>query len=144
MEPLKYKPIQPTELLITAGTYERLLYGLTLTSSSLQPSFIYPAHISCISSVSSSKRYFIVISFRFLATGSTDEHVKLYDLRLRKEVGALMHHNGTITCLEWVGKSHLITASQDGTIGIVRSSDWELLKTLKGHNGSVLGIDVHR
>ncbi|KAJ3371306.1 Nuclear envelope morphology protein 1 [Kappamyces sp. JEL0680] len=129
--------------LIIAGTYERLLYGLNKDSTKslseetalLVPSFIYPAHISCITAVASTARY--------LATGSTDEHIKLYDLKLRKEIGNLMHHNGTITCLGWVGTTHLITASEDGLISIVRSSDWELLKTLKGHHGSVLDFAIH-
>eukprot|EP00842_Homolaphlyctis_polyrhiza_P001521 jgi/Hompol1/236/HPOL_001870-RA len=78
-----------------------------------------------------------------MATGSTDEQVKLYDLRIRKEVGTLMHHSGTITSLQFFGNSHLFTASEDGTIGIVRSSDWELLKTLKGHQSAVHSISVH-
>ncbi|KAH9253882.1 hypothetical protein BASA81_008195 [Batrachochytrium salamandrivorans] len=85
----------------------------------------------------------LAASSKYLATGSTDEHVKIYDLRIRKEVGTLMHHSGTITALEFFRNTHLITASEDGTIGIVRSSDWELLKTLKGHTASVLSISIH-
>jgi protein MAK11 len=123
--------------LVIAGTYERLLYGLArVKEGELLPSFIYPAHISCITAVASTSRY--------LATGSTDEHIKLYDLKLRKEIGNLTHHHGSITCLGWAGKSHLLTASEDGLIGIVRSSDWELLKTLKGHSGPVLDFSIHR
>lgn len=54
-----------------------------------------------------------------------------------------MHHSGTITGLSFVGKHHLITTSEDGCIGIVRTSDWEHLKSLQGHVGTVLGLDVH-
>jgi WD40 repeat protein len=62
---------------------------------------------------------------------------------MRKEIGTLLHHNGTITSLAFVKKQHLITASDDGTIGIVRVHDWELLKQLKGHSKGVTCIDVH-
>ncbi|KAJ3318867.1 hypothetical protein HDV06_006988 [Boothiomyces sp. JEL0866] len=125
------------KFLVIAGTYERLLYGLngSMTEKELVPSFIYPAHISCITALACTPR--------FLATGSTDEHVKLYDLKIRKEIGSLMHHSGTITGLSFVGKHHLITTSEDGCIGIVRTSDWEHLKSLQGHVGTVLGLDVH-
>ncbi|KAK6091967.1 Protein mak11 [Batrachochytrium dendrobatidis] len=131
------KPLA-SDFLIIAGTYERLLYGLSCSTSpdnTITPVFIYPAHINCIKTVAA--------GCRFLATGSTDEHVKLYDLRKCKEVGTLMHHSGTITALAFYNSSHLMTASEDGTIGIVRSSDWELLKTLKGHTSSILSIAVH-
>ncbi|KAJ3049615.1 hypothetical protein HK097_009398 [Rhizophlyctis rosea] len=124
---------------IVAGTYERLLYGLDVTSPTtspaIKPAFIYPSHISCIKSLTTSTRH--------LATGSTDETVKIYDLRLRKEVGILMHHNGTITCLKFFKSSHLVTASEDGTIAIVRTRDWEVLKTLTGHKKAVNWVDVH-
>ncbi|KAI9096965.1 WD40-repeat-containing domain protein [Phlyctochytrium arcticum] len=123
---------------LIVGTYERLLYGLdvkTTGEGSIEPVFIYPAHISCIKALAANSR--------FLATGSTDEHVKLYDLRLRKEVGTLMHHSGSITCLKFFGKTHLFTASEDGDITIVRCRDWEVLKTLSGHKRAVNSIDIH-
>ena len=132
------------DFLIVAGSYERLLYGLagtfegsesSVSIPSLEPSFIYPAHISCIKALSANQR--------FLASGSTDEHVKLYDLKLRKEVGTLMHHTGSITSLAFYKRSHLLTGSEDGTIGIVRTSDWELLKTLTGHKYAVNSMHVH-
>ncbi|KAJ3037526.1 hypothetical protein HDV00_001639 [Rhizophlyctis rosea] len=122
---------------VVAGAYERILYGLdvTPTPATITPAFMYPAHISCIKSLSTSPRY--------LATGSTDETVKLYDLRLRKEIGSLMHHNGTVTCLKFYKTSHLVTASEDGTIAIVRTRDWEVLKTMTGHKRAVNWVDVH-
>ncbi|KAJ3018870.1 hypothetical protein HKX48_002576 [Thoreauomyces humboldtii] len=154
----------PYDFRIMLGTYERLLYGLdlvrqpsqllasvtpahptdvvpastttvTTTTRTINPVFIYPAHISCIKAVAA--------THRFLATGSTDEHIKLYDLRLRKEVGTLLNHSGDITALQFFKKTHLFTASEDGTIAIVRTSDWEVLKTLEAHKRSVNGMDVH-
>lgn len=83
---------RPLELLILAGSYERLLYGLTLSA----PSFIYPSHISTITTLTSNQKYLI--------TGSTDEQIKIYSLPLRKEVGILACHQGTITSLLIVDK----------------------------------------
>jgi WD40 repeat protein len=147
--------INNADFRIIAGTYERLLYGLnvllpkdttsstsTPTSSTskdstlqITPVFIYPAHITSIKCLAT--------SHRFLATGSTDEHVKLYDIQLRKEIGSLMHHSGSITALSFFRKSHLITASEDSTIAIVRSKDWEPLKVLKGHEGAIMDVALH-
>ncbi|KAJ3166308.1 p21-activated protein kinase-interacting protein 1-like protein [Geranomyces variabilis] len=135
----------PYDFRLIVGTYERLLYGIDATrpaeaspadnAITLTPVFIYPAHISCIKAAAT--------THRFLATGSTDEHIKLYDLRQRKEVGTLMHHSGSITCLQFYKKTHLFTASEDGAISIVRTSDWEVLKTLDAHKRSVNWFDVH-
>ncbi|KAJ3082877.1 hypothetical protein HK102_001407 [Quaeritorhiza haematococci] len=142
-----------SDFLIVAGTYERLLYGIEAKwsakaepegdddaaqqhSPALEPIFIYPAHITCIKALTTGGR--------FLATGSTDEHVKIYDLRLRKEVGTLLHHAGSITCLKFFGpRTHLISASEDGSIAIFRTRDWELLKVLSGHKSAVMWVDVH-
>jgi protein MAK11 len=91
----------PTTFKIIAGSYEKLLYGLegTVTTSesdqgsdysfNLKPMFIFPAHVSCIKAVAASP-----IGGKWLATGSADEIVKVWDLRRRKEIGGLMHHEG--------------------------------------------------
>ena len=88
----------PTSFKVVAGSYEKLLYGLdgTVTvddQSNLQfhlkPIFIFPAHVSCIKSVAASPH-----GGKWLATGSADEIVKVWDLKRRKEIGGLMHHEG--------------------------------------------------
>jgi len=88
----------PTSFKVVAGSYEKLLYGLdgTITvddQSNLQfhlkPTFIFPAHVSCIKTVAASPQ-----GGKWLATGSADEIIKVWDLRRRKEIGGLMHHEG--------------------------------------------------
>ena len=87
----------PKSFKVIAGSYERLLYGLeaSVTSSGselvfrLNPIFIFPAHVSCIKAVAASPN-----GGKWLATGSADEIIKVWDLRRRKEVGGLMHHEG--------------------------------------------------
>ena len=87
----------PSSFKVISGTYEKLLYGLegtvTVENSgykfALKPVFIFPAHISCIKVVAASPN-----GGKWLATGSADEIVKVWDLRRRKEIGGLMHHEG--------------------------------------------------
>ena len=55
----------------------------------LRPIFIFPAHVSCVKAVSGSP-----MGGKWLATGSVDEIVKVWDLRRRKEIGGLMQHEG--------------------------------------------------
>ena len=88
----------PATFKIIAGSYEKLLYGLEGTilpdvheefKFHLKPIFIFPAHVSCIKAVAASP-----MGGKWLATGSADEIVKVWDLRRKKEIGGLMHHEG--------------------------------------------------
>lgn len=92
-------PPLPTSFKVIAGSYEKLLYGLDGTVTfdegskklqfDLKPVFIFPAHVSCIKAVAASPH-----GGKWLATGSADEIIKVWDLRRRKEIGGLMHHEG--------------------------------------------------
>jgi protein MAK11 len=90
--------VLPSTFKVVAGSYEKLLYGLEGTVNStesgvhewkLKPIFIFPAHVSCIKAVAASPS-----GGKWLATGSSDEIIKVWDLRRRKEIGGLMHHEG--------------------------------------------------
>ncbi|KAJ4476186.1 WD40-repeat-containing domain protein [Lentinula aciculospora] len=135
----------PSTFKVVAGSYEKLLYGLEGSTSiendvvkfHLKPIFIFPAHVSCIKAVAASP------GGKWLATGSADEIVKVWDLKRKKEIGGLMHHEGSITALLFPSRSHLVSASEDGTIGIFHARDWSVLRNLRGHRGRVNGVDVH-
>ncbi|KAH7890993.1 WD40-repeat-containing domain protein [Phlebopus sp. FC_14] len=136
----------PSSFKIIAGSYEKLLYGLdgTVTPSDsgyefhLKPIFIFPAHVSCIKAVAASPT-----GGKWLATGSADEIVKVWDLGRRKEIGGLMHHEGSITYLQFPSRSHLLSASEDGTLCLFHARDWAVLRSLKGHKGRVNSVAVH-
>ncbi|KZV64684.1 WD40 repeat-like protein [Peniophora sp. CONT] len=145
----------PTSFKIITGSYEKLLYGLdgTLTAStsssdaaetetetewSLKPIFMFPAHVSSVKAVAASPH-----GGKWLASGSSDEIIKVWDLRRRKEVGGLMHHQGSITHLLFPSRSHLLSASEDGTLALFRARDWAVLRTLKGHTGRINSVAVH-
>ncbi|ORX33564.1 WD40-repeat-containing domain protein [Kockovaella imperatae] len=133
----------PSTFIIVAGSYEKLLYGIEGSYSSstreaeLKPIFIFPAHLACVKAVAASP------GGKWLATGSEDEFVKVWDLRRRKEVGSLSQHQGSITSLHFPTSAHLLTTSTDSTLSLFRTSDWALLKSLKGHSGRVNHVDVH-
>ena len=93
-------PQPPSAFKLITGSYEKLLYGLegsislgegdgNKISMKLEPIFIFPAHVSCVKAVSGSPA-----GGKWLATGSVDEIVKVWDLKRRKEVGGLMQHEG--------------------------------------------------
>ena len=150
------KPPQPTcSFKIVVGSYERLLYGLEATvepassdasSSSilspfnitLKPIFTFPAHISSIRTVATAGA-----DSKWLATGGTDEIVKVWDLRKRREVGQLTGHEGTITSLVFASRTYLLTTSADSNINLYRTRDWALLRTLKGHIGRINSASPH-
>ncbi|XP_064617137.1 p21-activated protein kinase-interacting protein 1-like [Liolophura sinensis] len=128
------------EVEIVAGTYEELLLGYKLVeedgSFRLQPSFTDHSHTGCIKTVAISRR-------GVLASGGSDEVVRLINLKKRTELGSLMEHEGAITCVQFYRGSHLFTASQDKTICIWKSFTWECLRTLRGHKGGVNHVSVH-
>ena len=100
-------PRPPSTFKLVTGSYEKLLYGLegsitldegdgSRISVNLKPIFIFPAHVSCVKAVCGSP-----MGGKWLATGSVDEVVKVWDLRRRKEVGGLMQHEGESSYTSW-------------------------------------------
>ncbi|KAI0050948.1 WD40 repeat-like protein [Auriscalpium vulgare] len=137
----------PLSFKLIAGSYEKLLYGLQGTVSaassgelewSLKPIFIFPAHVSSLKAVAASPS-----GGKWLATGSSDEIIKVWDLRRRREIGGLMQHEGSITHLVFPSQSHLLSASEDGTLCLFRARDWAVLRALKGHKGRINSVAVH-
>ena len=137
----------PRGLRIVAGSYERFLYGIEgfvhrgadgNYTVSLTPRFVFPAHVSSIRCVACAGR-----DSKWLATGGMDETIKVWDLRRRKEVGALTGHEGTITSLSFPTRTFLLSASEDGTMNLYRTRDWALLRTMRGHKGRINSASAH-
>lgn len=157
------KPAKNVQFRIMVGSYEHnlLCLSLMMTGTSqpiFQPIFHFQAHSLSIKSIDLAKRY--------LVTGSNDEHIRIYDLQKRKELGTLLSHQGTITTLRFSnegisskGKHQeispklseasdksgkwLLSGSEDGKIIIWRTKDWELFGTLKGHQGAINDLAIH-
>ncbi|CAL8279095.1 unnamed protein product [Lota lota] len=125
---------------IIAGSYEQIIFGYKVTGESQSEwtataDFTHHAHTASISAVATSER--------FVVTGSKDETIQLYDLKKGVEHGALLHHDGTITCLEFYGSSHLLSGGEDGLICVWSTKKWECLKSIKAHRGKVSSLSVH-
>ncbi|KDO20223.1 hypothetical protein SPRG_14469 [Saprolegnia parasitica CBS 223.65] len=133
-------------LQVVAGTYEGMLYGweasmddLLAKKAKLKMIYGYPAHTECIKSIAMMMEH----DGKTLLTGSTDEMIKIYNVKRKVEVGILMQHKGAVTCLEYYGKSHVLSGSADNTICIWRTSDWNCVHILGGHKAPVNSIAVH-
>lgn len=128
----------PTFRVVT-GSYEHNLLCVSVTlypeAPVFTPVFHFTPHTQSIRCLAESKRY--------LTSGSNDEHIRIYDLQKRKELGTLLHHDGNITKLEFFDK-WLLSASDDGKICIWRTKDWEVLGELQGHKaGGINDISIH-
>lgn len=124
---------------LVAGSYEQVTFGYRVKTDEKEwtskADFTHHAHTASISAVAASER--------FVVTGSKDETIQLYDMKKKIEHGALLHHDGTITCLEFHGTSHLLSGGEDGLICVWSTKKWECLKTINAHKGHVTSLSVH-
>ncbi|XP_010752181.3 p21-activated protein kinase-interacting protein 1-like [Larimichthys crocea] len=124
---------------LIAGSYEQIAFGYRVKTDekewTAKPNFTHHAHTASISAVAASER--------FVVTGSKDETIQLYDMKKKTEHGALLHHNGSITCLEFYGSSHLLSGGEDGLVCVWSTKKWECLKSIKAHKGTVTSLSVH-
>ncbi|GLH03598.1 POC1 centriolar protein homolog [Gryllus bimaculatus] len=127
---------------IIVGTYEEFLLGYRPKhvdqKYSLTQTFASHGHKASIRCVTSHGK--------MVASGGADDSIHFYDMLYRRDIGVLMHHNGTVNCVEFTPNgSHLLTGGDDGKIAILRASDFEMEKFWgSAHKGSaVIGISVH-
>lgn len=140
---------------IMVGSYEHNLLCVSVLFNKsqpvFQPVFHFQAHSLSIKSIDLAKRY--------LVTGSNDEHIRIYDLQKRKELGTLLSHQGTVTTLKFSNEGisdesqkhestdktgkWLLSGSEDGKIIIWRTKDWEMFSTLKGHQARINDLAIH-
>ncbi|XP_077876658.1 p21-activated protein kinase-interacting protein 1 isoform X1 [Ictidomys tridecemlineatus] len=132
---------------LVAGSYEQVLFGFTVhpepqASGDKEQQqwtpvadFTHHAHTASLSAVA--------VNSRFVVTGSKDETIHIYDMKKKIEHGALVHHNGTITCLKFYGSRHLISGAEDGLICVWDAKKWECLKSIRAHKGHVTFLSIH-
>lgn len=145
---------------IIVGSYEHnilcLSLDLSLSTPVFLPIFHFQAHTLSVKCLD--------VNSRYLISGSNDEHIRIYDLQKRKELGTLLAHQGSITSLKFSKKTFnekedssltqsklpndnkskwLLSSSEDNKILIWRVKDWENFGTLRGHTARINDIDVH-
>lgn len=137
------------DLSVVAGSYNHILFGWAIknldnscTGASCAEDahevvrlFEYQPHVSAIRCIATNGIY--------LATGSDDETVKIYNLKKRSEAAILDHHSGSITCVSFFNNEYLFSSSLDGKISIIRIKDYALLHSLEGHKKGVTWFAVH-
>ncbi|CAM6116661.1 unnamed protein product [Calypogeia fissa] len=130
---------------LVAGSYERFLWGWQVRArkSQLDLAFSYPAHVGpvkCIAACGS-----------IVATGGSDDTIRVYDVSAGKDMGSLFHHTGAVTCLDFFlpevsplqRPTHLFSGSEDGTIAVWDTESWTHLKSMKGHKTALNSLTVH-
>ncbi|XP_078489173.1 p21-activated protein kinase-interacting protein 1-like [Ciona intestinalis] len=130
---------------IVVGCYEQLVIGYTVNikkgededlTFTYETSFTDHAQTGCIKCLSSGKSY--------VAAGSTDETICLYDLNEGKELGFLQGHEGPVNQVIFPDKQRLISCSDDGTISVWEAQpSGNMIKSLKGHKGPVTSLAIH-
>jgi len=129
---------------ILLGTYESFVLGYKLEEEDddgsggpqLKTSFANHAHSSTVRSLAAADK--------FMVTSGADENVKIFNLRNRTEHGTLTHSDGTLNCMTFFDRKHLVTGSEDNKICIIKAtSSWPVEKTLTKHQSGVTGLAVH-
>ncbi|KAM4705383.1 p21-activated protein kinase-interacting protein 1 [Rhinophrynus dorsalis] len=124
---------------LVVGSYEQILFGYQVRQEGEKwlatADFTHHAHTASLSVVA--------VNNRFVATGSKDETIQIYDMKKKVEHGSLLHHNGTITCLEFHGSTHLLSGADDGLICVWNTKKWECQHSFKAHKGQVTSLSVH-
>ena len=72
---------------------------------------------------------------RYLICGGMDEYIRIFDLKMRRSIGEMSGHAGCITSLAFVGDKFVISGSEDGTMIIWGTGNWQKLHILGGHKG---------
>ncbi|XP_064405204.1 p21-activated protein kinase-interacting protein 1-like isoform X2 [Halichondria panicea] len=125
---------------LVVGTYDCTMKGFSIDpldpQTGLCKKYQEKVHSGCVKAVASGGHY--------LATGGTDEVIKLYDMRRHTEIGTLLQHNGSITWLCFFKDKLLLSASEDGCVCVWRcGGGWDLLHILTGHKYGVSCVAVH-
>ncbi|KAK3088517.1 hypothetical protein FSP39_020089 [Pinctada imbricata] len=79
-----------------------------------------------------------------VATGSEDNTAKIWDLRQLKCIYTIPAHTNLVSKLRFqpYHSNYLVTSSYDCTSKIWAHPTWAPLKTLAGHEGKVMGVDI--
>merc|ERR1719221_1363500 len=78
-----------------------------------------------------------------MASGGTDNTVRLYDVVRRLEQGELVEHEDSISCARFWGTTTLVTCDTLGQACIWKSGTWDVKLKFKAHKEGVVCIAIH-
>ncbi len=90
---------------------------------------------------------YMYVFFRYrLVTGSEDHTARIWDLRQNKTVYTLPAHTSLVSMVKYEPENgrFLVTGSYDRSIKAWASPTWAPLRTLTGHDGKIMALDVAR
>ncbi|GAA6071713.1 U4/U6 small nuclear ribonucleoprotein Prp4-like, partial, partial [Tachysurus ichikawai] len=79
-----------------------------------------------------------------VATGSGDNTCKVWDLRKRRCIYTIPAHQNLISSVKFqpTDGHYLLTGAYDNMAKVWTHPGWSPLKTLAGHEGKVMGLDL--
>ena len=79
-----------------------------------------------------------------LVSAGDDGTIKVWDIRQRKQLSSIPAHTNVITQLRFdpVHGEYLVSSSMDGTMKVWSTRTWKCWTTLRGHDGTVAGVDI--
>mmetsp|Transcript_41921 Transcript_41921/g.98303 ORF Transcript_41921/g.98303 Transcript_41921/m.98303 type:complete len:395 (+) Transcript_41921:242-1426(+) len=119
---------------IAIGTYDGAL--LVINAADGRQVFGYAPHIGCVKALHCS-------NIGRMASGGTDNVVRLFNVAKGVELGELQEHEDTVSCLEFWGTTTLVTGGSDGQLCVWRCKDFELLYKCKAHKTGISSVSVH-
>ena len=80
----------------------------------------------------------------YLATGSDDNTLKIWDLRRQSCINSIPAHNKLISDVKFSphNSKFLLTSSYDHTCKIWSTKDWSLAKILVAHESKVTSVSI--
>ncbi|CAD7927546.1 unnamed protein product [Amoebophrya sp. A120] len=124
-------PIPASEVLVTLGGYDGQVSGYDVEQQKFV--FGYTTHLGSVRDMHAYGK--------ILVSASSDDTCKVFDLQLKKDIGTLLAHEGSVNKV-LVLKSHIITGGEDGKICFWRRGDLELL--LKVQTKGVVSLACDR
>ncbi|KAJ2720814.1 hypothetical protein GGI07_004380 [Coemansia sp. Benny D115] len=88
-----------------------------------------------------------------LATGAADNTIRIFDLRAMQSAYEIPAHKSIVTDLKFFHDNqdlnpsadcgqYMASSSNDGLVSVWSAGDWKLQRSLAGHVGKVLGVDI--
>lgn len=136
-----------TVIAVSLGCYDQALYTFWLEGHGkdesgkpnveIVPVSAYMPHMGAITTLASNNN--------ILVSGSSDETIKIYNLRKRAEIGRLDQHTGKVTHISLsTDGAHMISVGDDNSLCIWRTKDWECTKEIANiHKKGVLSLALH-
>ncbi|KAL5969955.1 p21-activated protein kinase-interacting protein 1-like, partial [Taenia solium] len=137
---------------IACGSYDGTVFAMSYEHSGiretgptrLKAEFIDPeAHSAPVTA--------LTVCDDTVASGSTDEAIKLFSLSRHSRMGCLELHTGSVRHLVFADSRHLLSAGEDACLGLWRrsggrnrgASAWQCIRQMRRHKAPIISLLLH-